>query len=92
MARKQDWARGTHEDRFRRRLEKSVRKGDQAFWASIAGAFPEATTGDYPPEAHQQFQEHLEWVVLHWLLWNAPPLQEMANDELERRSKQGFEA
>jgi len=72
---------------FRARLRDTVRDAEADFWSAIARSWPEAESGDLPPESARQLLKDLEWMVLQWLFWNAPPpIAGMANDELERRA------
>jgi len=87
-ARKQDWSPGdSRMKQFRARLRDTVQDAETEFWVRIARSWPEARTGDLPAESGHQLLKDLEWMVLHWLVWNAPPpIDGMANDELERRA------
>lgn len=57
---------------FGNRLKAAVASADLAFWAEIATAFPEATTGDFPPEATFEWTEARDLAVLRWILFNHP--------------------
>ena len=53
-------------------FEKLLYKADDAFWAVIAEAFPEATTGDFPPDATLNWHEAIEKAIRIWLFYNMP--------------------
>lgn len=48
----------------------ALEMADQAFWAQIALYFPEATTGDFPPDAHMSWQSAMESALNAWLASN----------------------
>lgn len=57
---------------MKERINKAVEAGELAFWEQIAKAFPEARTGDFPPEAvHAHRFANREAVEL-WVRWNLP--------------------
>lgn len=58
------------------RLETALGAADEAFWAVIAERFPEATTGDYPPDLTWARENHNKEDLLWWLRFNAPKLLE----------------
>ncbi len=58
----------------RERLDKALEDADNAFWAVIAERFPEAKSGDYPPDLTHFRDHHNEEDVLWWLRFNAPEL------------------
>ena len=45
---------------------------DQAFWAKVAEIFPEATTGDFPPDAHLMWVSAVESSIRTWVGINVP--------------------
>ncbi len=45
---------------------------DQAFWAKVAELFPEATTGDFPPDAHLMWVSAVESSIRTWVHLNVP--------------------
>ncbi len=53
------------------RLDKALEDADNAFWAVIAERFPEAISGDYPPDLTMNRNEHNREDVLWWLRFNA---------------------
>jgi hypothetical protein len=57
---------------MKERISAARRNADLAFWAEIVKAFPEATGGDFPPDA--AFKQDLAnaEAVLDWLGWNHP--------------------
>jgi hypothetical protein len=57
------------------RIKAAIEKADLAFWAEIAKAFPEAISGDFPPDADFAFAEACEQAVDTWLLFNHPERQ-----------------
>lgn len=54
------------------RLQEAVRKANDAFWAEIATAYPEITTGDFGPGETHDFNTAQEQAVKTWLLLNTP--------------------
>ena len=56
------------------RLEKALEEADNAFWGVVAKHFPEAKTGDYPPDLTFTREQHNTEDVLWWLRFNAPEL------------------
>ncbi|MER5608223.1 hypothetical protein AB0F93_00435 [Micromonospora tulbaghiae] len=59
-------------EKQRKRIEAAVEAAGDAFWAAIAAAFPEATAGDYPPDAVMNFKRTQHQAVALWLEYNAP--------------------
>jgi hypothetical protein len=59
-------------DKLRDRINKAVEKADLAFWAEIAKAFPEAKSGDFPPDATFAWNRARDEAVYWWLIWNHP--------------------
>ena len=58
----------------RERLRDALETADNAFWAIIAERFPEAKSGDYPPDLTQFREHHNKEDVLWWLRFNASEL------------------
>ncbi|MEH0937696.1 hypothetical protein [Micromonospora psammae] len=54
------------------RIAKAVEAAGDAFWATIAAAFPEATAGDFPPDATMDIERAQHQAVHLWLHYNAP--------------------
>lgn len=52
------------------RHETALREAEDAFWASIAGSYPEATSGDFPPDAQASFSDAMAAAVDTWLAAN----------------------
>jgi len=57
---------------FSDRIGEALMKADLAFWAEIAKAFPEAKTGDFPPEASLKWDKARDQAVYWWLVFNHP--------------------
>jgi hypothetical protein len=51
---------------FLRRLRDAVERGQQAFWSVIAASFPEASSGDFTPEATLALERSLFLAALSW--------------------------
>lgn len=51
-------------------VEKAVDKALDAFWDVVANEFPDAKTGDFPPDLHFEMQETMTKMVNHWLQVN----------------------
>lgn len=54
------------------RIQKAVRAGEEAFWAEIAGAFPEARYGDFSPEQTSAWDAACNAAVVGWIRNNVP--------------------
>ena len=54
------------------RVRDAVEKGQQTFWQVIAECFPEATSGDFGPEATLALEMSLVLAVLEWTRHNLP--------------------
>lgn len=48
----------------------AVRSAQEAFWARIVIAYPDAKTGDFPPEAQMAFDEACTNATRTWLHYN----------------------
>lgn len=57
-----------------RRLEDALEYAEEGFWGMIAARFPEAKTGDYPPDLTFTRDLHNLEDVQWWLHFNAPEL------------------
>lgn len=62
---------------LRKRIEKAVEDADLAFWAEIAKAFPQATSGDFPPDATFAWNMARDQAVYTWLMWNYPDFEKI---------------
>lgn len=54
------------------RVRDAAERGQQAFWHAIAESFPEATSGDFSPEATLAFEKSLILAVFRWTRNNLP--------------------
>ncbi len=54
------------------RIDKAQEEADDAFWAVIARHFPEAKTGDFPPEATEHLRLTEVAAIMYWLILNTP--------------------
>jgi hypothetical protein len=54
------------------RLRTAVVAAQEAFWAEIAGAFPEIKTGDFCPSAQLAFDEACTTAAATWVHNNQP--------------------
>jgi hypothetical protein len=61
------------------RITAAVEDGAEAFWAVIAKQFPEATSGDFPPDAEYALTKALEEAVRVWLDANVESDDEQSN-------------
>ena len=57
----------------RKKLTRAVKDGLEAFWASIAAAYPEAKPGDLSPDADIPLQTAATAAVKEWIESNVPP-------------------
>lgn len=55
-----------------KRIVEAIQKADEAFWAAVAEAFPEATAGDVDPGAIMEWEEATFKAVVDWLSFNHP--------------------
>lgn len=69
------------------RLEDALEEADNQFWAAIANRFPEAKTGDYPPDLTFTRDQHNKESVLWWLRFNAPKLIVGGEEEEEEEKR-----
>lgn len=58
------------------RIKAAVENAELAFWAEIAKAFPEVTTGDFDPLDSFEITEAMTKAVTRWIGWNHPDHQE----------------
>lgn len=68
-------------DELKGRKEAAIIAADEAFWAKIVEAFPEATSGDFPPDAHIAWQTAMENAVEVWVNGNVPGAAEEEDDD-----------
>jgi len=55
------------------RMAEAIEDAEIAFWSVIVDAYPEATHGDFSPEATFALDAALKVAVTLWLEWNADP-------------------
>jgi len=55
------------------RMAEAIEDAEIAFWSVIVDAYPEATHGDFSPEATFALDAALKEAVTLWLEWNADP-------------------
>lgn len=60
------------DDAHRERMYRATDMAQEAFWACVAAAFPEAEAGDFPPDAHMHFEQACRHAVFTWLQFNFP--------------------
>lgn len=53
------------------RAQIAVRKAQEAFWAEIARQYPEIKTGDFPPDAADDFYRASLQALRFWVDTNA---------------------
>jgi hypothetical protein len=59
------------------RIEAAVKRADEAFWAEVAAAFPEANTGDLSVEETLDLTVAERKVIGSWLRWNSDLVVEL---------------
>lgn len=59
-------------EEFSEHLKAAIENADLAFWAEIAKAFPEAKSGDFPPDAAFAWRKAMDEAVYNWLMFNHP--------------------
>ena len=57
------------------RKAKAIEEASLQFWATVAHHYPEARTGDFPPDAHFKIEAAMEGAVDTWLEFNLPKRQ-----------------
>ena len=62
------------------RIENAAAAAQEAFWASIAAAFPEVRSGDFPPDAHMAFERACIDATTTGVEGNMPQPQVQEND------------
>ena len=60
-------------------MDEIVQAALDKFWAEIGANYPEATTGDLPPEIVFAFEEEAERAVEVWVELNDPTSRQAAN-------------
>lgn len=53
------------------RIEQTVMAASLAFWSVVGARWPEATTGDFPPDATIAWESAAKQAVSTWVGWNA---------------------
>ena len=54
------------------RFATAIEEGEAAFWQAVMESYPDAITGDFPPEASHRLQQELEIALRTWLTYNLP--------------------
>jgi len=57
------------------KFDEVLTKAKEAFWAIVAASYPEAKTGDFPPDADIKFDDATKNAVDVWLSFNHPARQ-----------------
>lgn len=73
-----------------KRIQEAADRAQEAFWASLVGAFPEVVTGDFPPDAHMVFGEACLSAASTWVTGNLPDEDEDEPSNLSPREAQSF--
>ena len=55
------------------RIQTALRNGEDAFWAAVAKAFPEATSGDLDPGLAVGLTQTMERAIRAWVDYNITP-------------------
>ncbi len=66
---------------FEQRMEDAKVAANDAFWAKVAEAFPETTTGDFPPDAAFVWNSTMEYAIKIWVELNAPEAANLPQKE-----------
>lgn len=56
------------------RIAAATETASLAFWASVAESFPDATTGDFPPDGTLAINHAMRKAVDQWTAWNSPSM------------------
>lgn len=57
---------------FRKRIDEAFEEASEAFWKKVAQAFPEADSGDFPPDAHMAWDRDARDAIATWVIFNVP--------------------
>jgi hypothetical protein len=71
------------------RIVAATENAEEAFWAVVAGSFPEAETGDLDPLEVMRLEEHLTRAVREWVEANVPGARDDSDDEYARDPAHG---
>ncbi len=58
-------------DNKEQRISETLREASERFWAVVAKNFPEAKSGDFPPEMDLQLEMLMEKSIRAWLDFNS---------------------
>ena len=58
------------------RIKAAAVDAELAFWATVAAAFPEATTGDFDPPELARLGDEFKGAVESWVMFNIPEEEE----------------
>jgi hypothetical protein len=64
-----------------KRLEAAVEDASIAFWCAFADLYPEATHGDFPPDATIEIDTAMHKAAKLWLEFNADPVEDEDEEE-----------
>jgi len=53
-------------------MDDVVSRALEAFWQEVADSYPQAKTGDLPPDVHASFDQTAEAAVEVWVSANVP--------------------
>lgn len=54
------------------RIDSAVEAAKMEFWREIADQFPDAESGDFPPDATREIDEAMFRAVMRWVDYNVP--------------------
>ena len=54
------------------RIDEAVKKAEDSFWDTVASEFPEATSGDFPPDFSFKLTQQMSEAVVFWAQANLP--------------------
>lgn len=57
-------------EELKRRCKAAAEAAQLTFWEEVIRHFPEATSGDFPPDATFAFDAACEQGVTSWAFWN----------------------
>ncbi len=58
-------------DNKEQRISETLREASERFWGVVAKNFPEAKSGDFPPEMDLQLEMLMEKSIRAWLDFNS---------------------
>ena len=58
------------------KIDEIFLNADDSFWSTVAHYVPEATGGDFPPDAMMAWEEAAKEAIRTWMMYNVPGEEE----------------